>query len=270
MIARSASAALVSVVFLFAAASARADDGRPAALAGVGFDQKLNDRVPLDLAFRDEGGRAVRLGDFFNRTPVILTLNYFDCPMLCPLELNDVLRAIRAIPLRIGTDYQIVTVSIDPHDTPERASAKHEWYVEQYGRSGGGRGWHFLVGDAGAIDKLANAAGFRFTFDSRSGQYAHASGIMVVTPDGRLAQYFLGLEYSARDLRLALVNAAGGRTGSVVDQILLFCFHYDPTAARYSVAIMRTVRAAAAATLGALAFAGVALFRRERVRPVAR
>jgi protein SCO1/2 len=259
---------MLAVVCLLSVGPVRADDGRPAGLRDVGLDQKLNEQVPLDLTFRDEGGRSVRLGDYFGAVPVVLTVNYFDCPMLCPLVLNDVLRATRAIPLRLGPDFRILTVSIDPHDTPTRAAAKQQWYVEQYGRGGAVDGWHFLTGDELSIESLTRAIGFRYARDPKSGQFAHTAGIMVLTPDGRLARYFYGVEYSPRDLRLALVEASHGQIGSLADQILLFCFHYDEASGRYSFFMLNAVRAGGIATVLGLASLMAVLFRRERRVPM--
>jgi protein SCO1/2 len=255
--------AFAAVCLLLSGGSAGADDGRPAGLRDVGLDQKLNEQIPLELPFRDEAGRSVRLADYFGAVPVVLSLNYFDCPMLCPLVLNDVLRAARAIPLRLGQDYRILTVSIDPHDTPARAAAKQQWYGEQYGR-GGPDGWHFLTGDERSIESLARAIGFRYVVDPKSGQFAHTAGIIVLTPDGRLARYFYGVEYSPRDLRLALVEASHGRIGSLADQILLFCFHYDEASGRYSFFVLNAIRAGGIATVLGLASLMAVLFRRER------
>jgi len=258
----------LAAVCLLSVAPASADDGRPAGLRDVGLDQKLNEQVPLDLTFQDEGGQTVRLADYFGAVPVVLSLNYFDCPMLCPLVLNDVLRAARAIPLRLGPDFRIVTVSIDPHDTPARAAAKQQWYAEQYGRGGTADGWHFLTGDERSIESLARAVGFRYVLDSNSGQFAHTAGIMVLTPDGRLARYFYGVEYSPRDLRLALVEASRGRIGSLADQMLLFCFHYDEASGRYSFFVLNAIRAGGIATVLGLASLMAVLFRRERRGPM--
>jgi protein SCO1/2 len=244
--------------------TARADD-LPAGLTHVGVDQKLNEQVPLHLVFRDEHGQPIHLRDYFGRRPVILTLNYYDCPMLCPLELNDLLRAARAMPLAVGTDYDIVTVSIDPEDTPASAAEKKQFYAERYGRPGGFQGWHFLTGNPESIASLAEAVGFRYRRDPRSRQYAHAAGLVVLTADGRLARYFFGLEYSARDLRLALVDASQGRIGSLADQLLLFCFHYDPEAGRYNFAVLQAIRAAGVVTVIALGALMTVMLRRERV-----
>jgi protein SCO1/2 len=253
-----------AMICLLLAVIAHADDGRPSALRDVGLDQKLNAQVPLDLPFLDEGGRTVRLGDYFGTMPVVLTLNYSDCPMLCPLVLNDLLRAARAIPLELGKDFRIVTVSIDPDDTPARVSSKQRSYVERYGRSGGADAWHFLTGGEDSIGSLARAVGFRYSFEPRSRQYAHTAGIIVLTPGGRIARYFYGVEYSPRDLRLSLVEASTGRIGSLADQILLFCFHYDPVANRYTLVILNTIRFAGIATALGLGTLMIVLFQRER------
>jgi protein SCO1 len=263
----SRTALLTSMIAIMSFASGRpvlGDDGRPAGLRDVGLDQKLNERLPLDLQFRNEAGHVVRLADYFGTTPVILTLNYFDCPMLCPLVLNDVLRAVRAIPLALGKDFRVLTVSIDPHDTAAVAATKQQSYVERYGRPGAADAWHFLTGDEDTIESLARAVGFRYVFDPQSRQYAHTAGIMVLTPDGRLARYFYGVEYSPRDLRLALVEASQGRIGSLADQILLFCFHYDPASGRYTLVMLNAVRAGGVTTVFGIGALMIVLFRRER------
>jgi protein SCO1/2 len=257
---------IVAASMLVPAVSALADNERPAALRDVGLDQNLNQRVPLDLPFRDESGRAVRLGDYFAARPVILTLNYYACPMLCPLVLNDVLRTLRAMPLVPGKDFRVLTVSIDPHDTPAMAASKQAWYTARLAARDTADGWHFLTGNEDAIEALARAVGFRYQLDAKSGQYAHAAGIVVLTPDGRLARYFYGVEYSPRDVRLALVEASKGRIGSLADTILLFCFHYDPESGRYTIFMLNAVRAAGAATVLGLGGLMVVLFRREKSR----
>jgi protein SCO1/2 len=252
------------VVAVWATAVLAYADGPPAGLEHVGIEQRLNQPLPLDLAFQDETGRSVRLGDYFGSLPVVVTLNYFDCPMLCPLELNDLLRAMRALSSNAGTQFLVLTVSIDAHDTPSQAAEKQQWYVERYGRPSGARGWHFLTGRQDAIDALATATGFRYQRDAESGQLAHAAGIFVATPGGRLSRYLLGLEYAPRDLQLALTDASRGRIGSLTDQLLLFCFHYDPEAGRYNFFILRAIRGAGVVTvLGLVAFTAI-LFRRER------
>lgn len=241
-------------------------DNLPPGLEGVGIQQRLNATIPQNLSFRDEQGHAVRLGDYFGRVPVVLTFNYFDCPMLCPLELNDLLRAMRAVSPDAGKDFLVLSVSIDAHDAPARAAEKEQWYVERYGRPHGAEGWHFLTGEQPAIDALTEAVGFHYQRDAKSGQMAHAPGLVVATREGRLSRYLLGLEYSPRDLQFALMDAADGRIGSLTEQLLLFCFHYDPEAGRYNFVILRAVRAAGILTVLGLAAFMTTLIRRERRR----
>lgn len=239
--------------------------GQPAPiLQGVGIDQKLNAQVPLDLVFRDESGRAVALREYFGERPVILSLVYYECPMLCTLILNGLLRSLRALSFTAGREFIVLTVSFDPREGPELAAAKKRAYVRSYGRSEAERGWHFLTGEEAAIRRLTEAVGFRYAFDAETGQFAHASGIMVLTPQGRVARYFYGIEYAPRDLRLGLVEAAQGKIGSPVDQLLLYCYHYDPKTGRYSMLIMNVLRLAGAATVLALGGFMLAMFRRER------
>jgi protein SCO1/2 len=236
----------------------------PAVLAEVGIDQHLHAFIPLDLVFQDATGRAVALRDYFGSKPVLLTLAYYDCPNLCPLVLNGLLRTLRALSLSVGEDFQVLTVSINPDDTPALAAARQEQYLRGYGRPGAGTGWHFLTGQPEAIAHLARAVGFRYSYDAVKQQFAHASGIMVLTPQGQLARYFYGLEYAPRDVRLGLVEAAAQRIGSPIDQLLLLCYHYDPQSGTYSLAILRTLRLAGLATLVGLGtFLGL-LWRRER------
>ncbi len=239
----------------------------PALLQEIGLDQKLNERLPLTLAFRDEQGRSVTLGDYFGRRPVILSLVYYECPMLCTQVLNGLTSALSVMNFTIGKEFDIVTVSFDPGETPELARAKKAAYLERYARDGAGDGWHFLTGDAREISALTRAVGFRYAYNAEVDQYAHASGVMVVTPQGRLSHYFFGIEYAPRDLRLALVDAAESRIGSPVDQLLLACFHYDPASGKYSLAIMKLVRMAGIVTLVAIGGAIVLLRRRERRGP---
>jgi len=233
-------------------------------LQRVGIDQKLNAQVPLDLVFRDESGRAVALREYFGERPVILSLVYYECPMLCTLILNGLLRSLRALSFTAGREFIVLTVSFDPREGPELAAAKKRAYVRSYGRSEAERGWHFLTGEETAIRRLTEAVGFRYAFDAETGQFAHASGIMVLTPQGRVARYFYGIEYAPRDLRLGLVEAAQGKIGSPVDQLLLYCYHYDPKTGRYSMLIMNVLRLAGAATVLALGGFMLAMFRRER------
>jgi protein SCO1 len=215
---------------------------RPELLKDVGVDQKLNDEIPLDLTFRDEHGRTVELAQYFGSKPVILTLAYYNCPMLCTQVLNGLDRSLKLIPLDIGKDFNVVTVSIDPTERPVLAEAKQAMYTGMYGRPGAAAGWHFLTGDEPQIKQLAQAVGFRYAYDAESKQFAHASVIMVLTPEGRLSRYFYGIQYPERDLRLGLIEASQGKISSPVDAILLFCYHYDPHTGRYGLLISRVIQ----------------------------
>jgi protein SCO1/2 len=229
----------------------------------VGIDQKLGAALPLDLPFRDDQGRDVRLGDCFGGKPVVLALVYYECPMLCTLVLNGLVSGLDVVSLTAGSDFDVVAVSIDPDETPGLAAAKKREYVARYGRAGSDRGWHFLTGSEAAIRDLAAAAGFRYRYDAATGQYAHAAGIMVATPEGKLARYFYGVEYPPRDLRLGLVEASAGRIGTVVDQLLLFCYQYDPATGTYGAAAFGLLRAGGALTVLALGAYLAAMWRRE-------
>ena len=247
-----------------AAGAAHAQPQLPPVLREVRFDQRLNEQVPLELELRDEGGRTVRLADYFDGKPVVLVLAYYRCPMLCTEVLNGLVKAMLDMPLSAGRDFNVLTVSFDPREQPELAAAKKRTYLERYGRPGAEQGWHFLTGDEGPIKRLTEAVGFRYTYDPRHDVFAHASGIMVLTPSGKLSRYFYDVKYSARDLRLGLVEASAGKVGSPVDQVLLFCFHYDPREGKYGPAVMNFVRAGGVLTvLGLAALVGV-LWRRER------
>lgn len=249
---------------VLAAWPVQAQTGLPAMLRDVGIDQRLNQQVPLDLEFRDESGRLAPLREYFGGKPVILTLVYYQCPMLCTLVLNGTLQSLRKIPMSVGEQFEVVTVSFDPREGPELAAAKKQSYIERYGRAGAARGWHFLTGDQASIEQLTRAVGFRYAYDAKSGQYAHASAIMVLTPEGRLAQYFYGVEYQPRDIRLALVEASANRIGSATDQLLLFCFHYDPATGKYGLAILRILRATCLATVLAIGGLFWGMSRRKR------
>ncbi len=240
----------------------RADE-KPELLKDIGIDQRLNEMLPLDLPLRDESGRTVRLGDYFGRRPVILALVYYNCPMLCTQVLNGLVGALNVMSLDAGRDFDVVAVSFDARETPAMAAAKKDAYLGRYKRPNAAAGWHFLTGDAASIDRLTKAAGFRFRYDEKRDQFAHASAIMVATPDGRLARYFYGIEYAPRDLRLGLVEASAGRVGTPVDQILLYCFHYDPASGKYGAVIVNIIRLAGATTLVLL---GLSLWMMSRRR----
>jgi protein SCO1/2 len=238
----------------------------PAALREIGFDQNIDQRVPLDTTFRDETGATVRLGDYFGRKPVVLVFAYYDCPMLCTQVINGLSSALGVMSLNPGKDFEIVTVSFNPHDTPASAAAKKAVYLERYRRAGAAEGWHFLTGDQPSIDRLTKAAGFRYVWDAETKQYAHPSGVIVLTPDGRLARYLFGIEYGPRDLRFGIVEASEGKVGSPVDALLLYCYHYDPMTGRYGLVIMRAVRVAGAATVLALGAFIFVMVRKEKSR----
>jgi protein SCO1/2 len=219
----------------------------PGALAGVGIDQKLDYQVPLDLRFTDEYGATVPLSTYFHtKKPVILALVYYRCPMLCTQILNGLESSLKAVSFNPGQDFEIVAVSFDPKDTWQIAGAKKQMYVKRYGRANTANGWHFLTGDEANIKALTDAVGFHYKYDPATDQFAHASGIMIATPEGRLSRYFYGVEYAPRDVRLGLVEASRNKIGSPVDQILLFCYHYDPSTGKYGALVMRMVRVAGA------------------------
>jgi protein SCO1/2 len=236
----------------------RAEDGLPPILRDVGIEQRLDEAIPLDLPFQDETGATIRLGDCLSDKPAILVLAYYRCPMLCNQVLNGLLDGLRQVPFDVGDQLNVVVVSFDAREKPELAAAKKATYVEHYGRPGADLGWHFLTGEQASIDQLTQAAGFRYHYDARTDQFAHASGIMVLTPQGRIARYFYGITYPPRDLRLGLVEASAGRIGSPVDQVLLLCYHYDPATGTYAAAAMRFVRLGGVVTVAAL---GIFLWR---------
>jgi len=238
----------------------------PAPLREIGFDQNIDQRVPLDTTFRNEAGATVRLGDYFGSRPVVLVFAYYDCPMLCTQVINGLSSALGVMSLNPGKDFEIVTVSFNPHDTPASATAKKAVYLERYRRPGAAEGWHFLTGDQPQIDRLTKAAGFRYAWDAETKQFAHPSGVIVLTPDGRLSKYLFGIEYGPRDLRFGIVEASEGKVGTPVDALLLYCYHYDPMTGRYGLAIMRAIRLAGAATVLAMGAFIFVMVRKEKSR----
>jgi protein SCO1 len=244
----------------------RAHDGRPAALQSVDLEQKLGAQVPLDAALRDETGRTVRLKEYFGRRPVILSLVYYSCEDLCPLVLEGLVRSLRPLSFNIGNEFDVLTVSFDARDTPPLAAAKKSDAVKQYSRPGPGEGWHFLTGDETAIQRLTEAVGFRYNYESDQDRFGHATGILLLTPAGKVARYFYGIEFSPRDLRLGLIEASANKIGSPIDQLLLFCYHYDPATGKYSLLITNMIRLAAVATVLALAAFILFMLRRDRNR----
>jgi protein SCO1/2 len=227
----------------------------------VGIDQKLNQQIPLDLEFYDETGKAVRLGDYFGQKPVILSLVYYDCPMLCTMVLNGLLESLKQLKFNVGDQFNVVTVSFDPTEKPSLAAAKKAVYVGLYGRPGAAENWHFLTGGEKMIRQLTQAVGFRYNYDLPTKQYVHATGIMVLTPQGRLARYFYGIKYPAGNLRLGLVEASQGKIGSPVDEILLYCCQYDPQTGKYSLIISRAIKISAGVTVVCLGTMILVLFR---------
>ncbi|MFQ5737675.1 MAG: SCO family protein [Acidobacteriota bacterium] len=235
-----------------------------AGLEGVGIEQRLKSEIPLDLTFADESGAPVKLEDYFGRRPVVLALVYYECPMLCTEVLNGILRAVRTMTFEVGNEFELVVLSIDPGESSQLAAAKKRFYVSRYDRPGGQRGWHFLTGREESILPLADSVGFHYRYDPQTDLYSHAAAIMVLTPSGRVSHYFFGVEYAPRDLRLALVEASANQIGNPIDQVLLYCYHYDPASGQYSIAIMQVLRLAGVATVLVLGTFMWIMFRRDR------
>ena len=230
---------------------------RPPGLKNVGIQQNLNQQIPPDLVFTDDLGRKVRLGDYFAQKPLILNFVYYGCPMLCGEALSGLESTLRVLKFDLGKEFEVITISFDPKDTPEMAAKKKDQLLRRYNRPGAERGWHFLVGQPAAIDAVTKAAGFQYQYDEKTGQFAHSTAILVLTPKGKIAQYYYGIEYPPKDLRLALVEASENRIGNVMDELLLYCYHYDPEKGKYSATVMRVLRLMGVATmlcLGALLF----------------
>ena len=230
---------------------------RPPKLENVGIEQHLDGQVPPDLTFRDETGKTVKLGDYFGRKPIILDLAYYNCTMLCGEVLLGLTGAMKMVSFNLGEQYDVITVSFDPKDTPELAAAKKKEYVQRYGRPGAQQGWHFLTGQPDAINALTKAVGFQYQYDPRINQYAHATAIMVLTPQGRISRYFYGVDFPPKDLRLGLVEASQNKIGNPVDAILLYCYHYDPATGKYGAVVSNILQLGAGITiliLGAMLF----------------
>jgi len=245
-------------------AHAQLADQTPAVLEEVGVTEHLDAKLPLDVEFVDEVGDRVELGDFFDgERPVILTLNYYRCPMLCGLMLNGVVDGLEAMEWSPGDEFEIVTVSINPLETPELASAKKQNYLKRLDRPSAGAGWHFLTGREREIKRLAETVGFSYTYDPSTQEYAHAAAIFVCTPDGRVARYLYGIEYPAKRLKLALLEASEGTIGTTLDQLILYCYHYDPTNRRYSPVAMNIMRLGGGATVLILGISLGVLWLRE-------
>lgn len=241
---------------------------RPTPLKEVTIEQRLNSQLPLDATFRDETGQTVQLGKYFNgKRPVVLALVYYECPMLCTQILNGMTRAAKVLTFTPGKDYDIVALSFDARETPPEAAAKKAVYLKDYGHPETANGWHFLTGTVDNIKRVTNAVGFRYMWDVHTAQFAHASAIYILTPDGRLSKYFYGIEYSPKDMRLAMVEASQNKIGNPVDQILLYCYHFDPHAAKYTpyaLGLLRLAGAATVLTLGGFVFISLRRERREK------
>jgi protein SCO1/2 len=255
-------AALAALAAQPASAQVRTPPGK--LLERVGFDQRLGAQVPLDLAFRDESGRSIPLREFFGQRPVILAPVYYNCPMLCTQTLNGLTRGLKPLTPSIGTDFEVIALSIDPSETPELARRKKAAYLRRYDRQGAERGYHFLTGDAGAIAELTRAIGFRYTYNPQTRQFAHAAGVVVLTPQGRIARYFYGVDYSPRDLQFGLMEASAGRIGTALAWLPLLCYDYDAATGKYTLAILRLTRILGTATALGLAALVLVLLRRER------
>ena len=239
---------------------------KPRDLEDVRIDQKLDGFLPLDARFRDENGKEVRLGDYFGSKPVVLALVYYSCPMLCNQVLNGMTSSLDVLKtFSIGKEFEVITVSFDPRETPDLAREKKATYLSWYKREGAADGWHFLTGDQSNIDRLPDSAGFHYKWDAKTNQFIHASGIMIATGEGKLARYFYGIEYAPKDLRLGLVEASAGKIGSPVDQLLLYCYHYDPSSGKYGAVVINMLRIGAVLTLIAI----IGMFVAFRVRGTA-
>ncbi len=222
---------------------------RPPGLQNVGIEQHLDEQIPADLNFRDETGKPVRLGDYFGKKPVILNLVYYNCPMLCGEVLSGLEGALRVLKFDVGKEFDVLTVSFDPRETPDMATKKKAEFLKRYGRAGAAEGWHFLTGPQESIDALTKAAGFQYQYDPKTGQFAHATAIMILTPEGKIAQYYYGVDYAPKDLRLGLIQASQNKIGTLADQVLLYCYHYDPTTGKYGAIISRVLKLAGLATI---------------------
>src|SRR5579862_7939938 len=236
--------------------------GLPVALRNVGFEPLLNGQIPMALHFKDEAGRDVAFGDYFHGKPVLLALVYYGCPMLCNQVEQGVVGSLKMLSFNPGSDYEVVFVSFDPRESADMAAQKKTSALSHFGRPQTTAGWHFLTGTKDSIDAITQAANFRYSFDPRTNIFAHASGIMLLTPEGRISRYFYGVEYPSRDVRLGLIDASAGKIGTPIDHLLLYCFQYDPSTARYSATILRIIRIGGLLTIFTIV-AGILIFRRR-------
>jgi len=240
---------------------------RPPYLTNVGIEQHLDAQVPADLAFVDDEGRPVKLGDYFGKKPLILNLVYFNCPMLCGETLAGMTAAMKMVKFDLGNQFDVVTVSFNPQETPQLAAEKKKDYVRRYGRPGAAAGWHFLTGSPDSINALTKAVGFQYQYDASKNQYAHATAIMVLTPQGHISRYFYGVEFPPKDLRMGLVEASAGKIGNAVDQVLLYCYHYDPAVGKYGAVVSNMLKLGGALTILVIGSLIFILIRLERSAP---
>jgi protein SCO1/2 len=252
---------------LYSEPVAKPPQGLDPILTNVGVDQKLNNQVPLDAKFRDESGQPVELKKYFDK-PVVLTLVYYTCPMLCSEVLNGTASSLKPVKFDVGKEFNVVTISIDPKDTSGTAMGKKKMMLARYGRHGADQGWHFLTGDKENIDAVAKAVGWRYAYDPKSGQYAHASAIMLLTPEGKVSRYFYGIEYSSKDIQFGIMDASQNKIGTLTDQIALYCYHYDPAKGKYGLAIMKVVRLAGLVTIALIGGFIIVMVRRESDKKV--
>ena len=263
-------AGLATASLAFAQAVPRTDVGIPAAerpnvIKDIDIEQKLDSQVPLDLAFKDETGRDIKLHEYFHQgRPIILVLAYYECPMLCTQVLNGLVTTLRPLKFNVGQEFDVLVVSIDPKETPGLARDKKAAYVDDYKRPGTERGWHFLTGSQASIEAITNAVGFKYKYDESIDQYAHAAGITVLTPEGKVSRYFYGIEYSTRDLRMGLVDASANKIGTLADRVMYLCYHYDPSTGQYGLLTMRLLKAGGLLTMATLGTFWAVMIRRER------
>lgn len=251
--------------------SAGVSNGMPDALKDIGIEQKLGEQLPLETVFRNENGEPVKLGSYFEKgRPVILALVYYECPMLCNEVLNGLTGSLKGMSFDAGKEYEVVAISFDAreNDKPDLAKNKKASYMERYGRPGTENGWHFLTGDQSAIDAVTKAAGFKYHWDEKTNQFAHAGGIMIVTPDGKMSKYFYGIDYAPKDLKFGLMESAENKVGSAADKLLLYCYHYDPASGKYGFAILKAIRVGGVLTLLAMGVMGFVFWRKNKIKPV--
>jgi len=231
----------------------------------VRFDQRMGEQLPLDVMFRDHTGKKVALREFFGKRPVILNLVYYQCPMLCTISMNGMVRGLRPLTLGVGKDFDILTISFDPSETQQLAAAKRQTYLKEYGRPSAEKGWHFLIGEQRAIDQVCEAVGFHYVYDKQTRQFAHPGGLVILTPEGKVARYLFDVEYAPRDLRLSLVEASNRRIGSPTDRLLLMCYGYDPAAGKYALVVMNVIRVTSFLTVAAIGtFVGLSIYREKK------